>query len=410
MAEKKLSKTITTPYIGRDEMNLAEFPFAKLNSRDRRDVITYEGAIVVDGQRLSQTWIVRGAGGLGLPSEFGERLLIALMAISAEDNFASRTVNFSINDLIKRLGIAKNARHYRLIEDQLDRLVGVTIQSENAFWDHEGQERVTTRSAFHIIESLWLRYRDGKSTKLPVEDQVNAYIIWGEDLYRSFQAGYIKRLDLQFFYNLPTPLSRRLYRFLDKRMAYQDTYEIDIFDLANRMGCVRYEVPAQVIRLLKPAQEALVAQGFLESATVIKHGKYRRFRFKKASQVTEAVVVSDTTATSNTALDHMDPSDDDPRPNEPADQAAQWQSVLDRLRLRLTKSTFDTWLQRTTIVRLDEQTLVVGVHNQYAKDWIENRLKHIIEIAIKECWADVQEIVFEVVPPEEDGLVHKKML
>ena len=55
-----------------------------------------------------------------------------------------------------------------------------------------------------------------------------------------------------------------------------------------------------------------------------------------------------------------------------AEQA--WQAALGELQLQLTKATFDTWVKSTYVVGSEDGTYVVGVHNAYAKDWLENRL------------------------------------
>ena len=55
-----------------------------------------------------------------------------------------------------------------------------------------------------------------------------------------------------------------------------------------------------------------------------------------------------------------------------AEQA--WQAALGELQLQLTKATFDTWLKNTHVVSCEDNTFLIGVHNGYAKDWLENRL------------------------------------
>ena len=379
---------------GKDEMNLAEYPFARLNARDQRDVIEYEGWVVEAGQRLNQKWLVRGASGLGLPSEFGERILIALMTLTAEANFSSPKVEFSIGELIRRLGLGKGTRQYKLIEQQLDRLVGVTIHSENAFWDHEVQERVTTQTAFHLLERVWLRRREGNK-KIRQVESANGYIIWSDTLWKSFQAGYIKQLDIGFYSSLPTPLSRRLYRFLDKRMRYQCEYEIDIFDLANRLGCVRYEAPSQVKRILMPACEILIEYGFLVQAKTVKHGKYTRLYFAKAGA--SAQHEPDPEPSPETVVDAVELTI--------TDLAQQWQQTLDSLRLQMTKSTFETWLQPTILLSQDEQGLTIGAKDEHAQSWLNHRLRPTIERVVQAQWGDEVGVRFVVMNPisNEDG-------
>ena len=55
-----------------------------------------------------------------------------------------------------------------------------------------------------------------------------------------------------------------------------------------------------------------------------------------------------------------------------------WQIALGELELQLTGATFDTWLGRTRLVSFENDTFVVGVHNGYAQDWLENRLQSLV--------------------------------
>ncbi len=56
-----------------------------------------------------------------------------------------------------------------------------------------------------------------------------------------------------------------------------------------------------------------------------------------------------------------------------------WQTALGQLRLQMTRATFDTWLKTSQGLALQGDTLIVGVPNVYAKDWIEQRLEPTVE-------------------------------
>ena len=268
-------------------MNLAEFPFASLRRRgDSRTSIVYEGwQTGPDGNRYPQKWIARGLSDLGLPTEFDERIYVALMAITHQQPVPARKTPFSVYQLAKVMGLAKGRVTYARIEQSLDRLVGLTFKCEGAFYNIEAKRRETIAEAFHLIDRYWLRYRE-PDPEVREEERVPAYIVWGERIWQSIEAGYIKPLDLTLFNSLENPTARRLYRFLDKRMQYQDTYQIDIFDLAGRLGMQRYRFPAKVIEKLQPAIDELIECGFLVEAEVLKVDKYTRLGFTKAPQVT----------------------------------------------------------------------------------------------------------------------------
>lgn len=51
-----------------------------------------------------------------------------------------------------------------------------------------------------------------------------------------------------------------------------------------------------------------------------------------------------------------------------------WKATLGELELQMTKATFTTWLKDARLLACDEDEYVVGVRNDYAKDWLDNRL------------------------------------
>ena len=55
-----------------------------------------------------------------------------------------------------------------------------------------------------------------------------------------------------------------------------------------------------------------------------------------------------------------------------------WKATLGELELQMTRATFDTWLKDTRLLGYEEGVFVVGVRNDYAKDWLENRLRETV--------------------------------
>lgn len=55
-----------------------------------------------------------------------------------------------------------------------------------------------------------------------------------------------------------------------------------------------------------------------------------------------------------------------------------WKATLGELELQMTKATFNTWLKDARLLACEENEFVVGVRNDYAKDWLENRLRDTI--------------------------------
>ena len=48
-----------------------------------------------------------------------------------------------------------------------------------------------------------------------------------------------------------------------------------------------------------------------------------------------------------------------------------WKATLGELELQMTKATFNTWLKDARLLAMEEDEYVIGVRNDYAKDWLE---------------------------------------
>ena len=55
-----------------------------------------------------------------------------------------------------------------------------------------------------------------------------------------------------------------------------------------------------------------------------------------------------------------------------------WKAALGELEMQMTRATFTTWLQGTRALSCDNGEFVIGVRNDFAKDWLENRLYDLI--------------------------------
>lgn len=251
--------------LGKDEMNMVEWPFAVLATVPESTSVLEFGDTIIgrDGKPLRRTWAVHAGSGLSLPIAGDEVVYVTLMELARENDFVSPTVHFSRYDLCRRLGWPISGKSYTRIQDALNRLAAVTIIAQNAFWDNRG--KMYANVAFHILDEVALATEPGgNSGSLPL-----SYVTWSDVMFRSFQAGNLKSLDVQFFLSLNSPLCRRLFRYLDKkRYGGRKTFEIGLQRLAfERLGLSRsYTTPAQIKRRLDAAHKELVERGFLAKA------------------------------------------------------------------------------------------------------------------------------------------------
>ncbi|QNO14999.1 chromosomal replication initiator protein DnaA [Alkalicella caledoniensis] len=77
-----------------------------------------------------------------------------------------------------------------------------------------------------------------------------------------------------------------------------------------------------------------------------------------------------------------------------------WAEVLKNMETKLSKPSFETWLQGTTPITMYESTIIVGVPNDFTKEWLENRYSGLIKDILKQITAEEYEVNF-VVPQDK---------
>ena len=144
--------------LGRDEMNLAEFPITLLTDRvpKDQDEAIYQDEIYdeLTGRVLTRKLTIQ-AGKFGLATAIDDEVILALIQISKQTtNFGSRKVEFYTNDLIKTLGWYDSGASYLRIQKSLDRWTSVYLKYENAWRDNRTKTWKTI--GFHIIDKFEL--------------------------------------------------------------------------------------------------------------------------------------------------------------------------------------------------------------------------------------------------------------
>ena len=394
--ENHQSTSLCPSLQGRDEMNLVEFPFATLSHKSTMGSIKCQRWIsYAKGKRHAQRWVVQGGSESGLPTEFDERVYVALMAVTKAQGFSQRKVTFSVYELLKIMGESTDSKHYGSVERSLERLLRASIVAEGAFWDGEKKNLVHLANGFHLIERYWLAYKEPDRDVVEQED-AQGYMVWGQEIWTSFQSGYLKQLDLGFFFNLQTPVARRLYRFLDKKMHRRQQLEIDIFQLSQQLGMAWYRYPAKVKEKLQPGIDELVAKGFLTSGEMIKVNGYTRMRFVKGT-AKPVQALSSATATKGpspvpqkesegcgvygcTAQSWRQETVREHRISK--DHAQLWEKVLKIARKGLSSPMYQIWLARTMLLDIEANRATILVPNGFFQNGIRDRYEDLLQQAL----------------------------
>lgn len=243
--------------LSRDEMNLAEFPLTVLSKRVDPSLKTLEFHDCVKGKNgevVNRAWIITGADKFGLPTSSDDEVLLGLLKLTADDGLRNRKILFTRYELLKILRWTTEGRSYTRLQNALDRLSGVRIKATNAFYDNENKLHSTKN--FGIIDEYEIN--DGRDTR-------PSFFTWSDVLFKSFQVGFIKKLDLNFYLDLKSAVSKRLYRYLDKHFWYRSRLQVNLFTLAHeKVGISRnYKFASSLRQQLEPALEELVERGMI---------------------------------------------------------------------------------------------------------------------------------------------------
>ena len=209
----------------KDELNLAEFPIAALTDRvpDGQTTLVFEDKLdQKDGPPIIRRLTIMAPSKHGLPTAMDDEVMVGLIQLTKRrNNYTDPKVAFSRYELIELLGWPQNGQSYQRIEEALHRWVGVVLMYENAWWDNSAKSWVDEN--FHILEnvSLYDRERRRRAGKAGAKASPRPGAIregdplplssfrWNEVIFRSFQSGNLKQLDLEFYLQLRLPTTKR---------------------------------------------------------------------------------------------------------------------------------------------------------------------------------------------------------
>ena len=158
---KLLSRKAHLIGMGKDEMNLAEFPLTTLADRVPRGckTLVFEDRIFDQGQKQHVDPAADDfrSDKFGLPTALDDEVILGLVQLSKADCFANREVQFSRYQLVHLLGWREEGKSYARLEESLKRWLGVTLYYENAWWDQCRQKWVDAH--FHLLDNLMLFHR-----------------------------------------------------------------------------------------------------------------------------------------------------------------------------------------------------------------------------------------------------------
>ena len=258
------------PLYGKDEMNLVEFPFGPITATGVKTLeVEHQAFDRVLKREVTRQLIMTGSDKWGLPRPIDDQVLLGLKTLTHEAGFASPQIVFSRYQLCRAIGWELDGRTYRRLEQSIDRIAGTTFKFKDAWWDN-GEKEYKSKT-FHLITDVEICSRDqldrSRIATGRTEQQLCS-VRWGEAIWKSFQDGFIRTLDMRMFRRIAQGRRRevplRLYRILDKRFWHAPVARFNLSRLCiGTLGLSPTYSPSQMKRVLDRAAAWLVECGCL---------------------------------------------------------------------------------------------------------------------------------------------------
>jgi len=81
--------------------------------------------------------------------------------------------------------------------------------------------------------------------------------------------------------------------------------------------------------------------------------------------------------------------------------AQLWEQTLFELEKEISHANFRTWFQHTSIMKQDDGIVVVGVPNEFVKDWLQNKFHKTILRSLRTLSEHIRGVEYFVCKVEE---------
>src|SRR5215213_6280459 len=253
------------------ELNLELIPMFLYKTRGRSEE-SLEATNVIrtpDGQRLEQYVKVVGGREYGLPGPTERDVYVGIMKLvhRAGGLPPDGVVSFSLYELLKVLGKNRGGNNYEKVRESLDRIADSVIYAKNAFYDNETEQFRTHRFTPWSVHFSSTRQGQGRSAERHV-------VKFHEILVRSYNSGFLKTLDTDFFFALKNPMAKSLYQLVDAKRRGKLSWTVGVQQLRQLIPMPEsYRYDSKIREKVEPGLKELKRRGFLERADYEQRGE-----------------------------------------------------------------------------------------------------------------------------------------
>ena len=254
--------------VGKDEMNFLERTFSSASPRPGVPKPIVFDRVTSDPETrmpINQRMTISFSSAFGRPSIQDDEVYVGLLAIThqriQEGDDPSR-IEFTRYELNQTIGWSDCGRSYKNIDRAINRLGGVWVVSDNAFYDRESKSWVDVK--FHIINESHLFTREKYDrARERTKRRPKSWIEWGGPLLKSIQQGNLATFDLDTYRSIKGGVAKKLFRYSNKRLYQRAKYVIDIRELAEeKLGFKSGQAKSELKRKLEPSLAELALFGF----------------------------------------------------------------------------------------------------------------------------------------------------
>jgi hypothetical protein len=244
------------------EINLELIPLFLYKTR-RRSEESLEAKNVIrtpDGRRLEQYVKVVGGREYGIPGPVDRDVHVGIMKLvhRAGGMPPDGVVSFSLYELLKILGKNRGGNNYEKVRESLDRIADCVIYAKNAFYDNESEQFRTHRFTPWSVHFASTTQGQGRSAERHV-------LKFHEILVRSYNSGFLKTLDTDFFFSLKSPMAKSLYQLVDAKRRTKLSWTVGVQQLRQLIPMPEnYRYDSKIREKIDPGLKELKRRGFLE--------------------------------------------------------------------------------------------------------------------------------------------------
>ncbi len=268
------------------EINLELIPLFLYKTRARTEESLEAKNVIctTGGQRLEQYVKVVGGREYGLPGPVDRDVHVGIMKLVHRMGGMPQDglVSFSLYELLKILGKNRGGNNYEKVRESLDRIADCVIYAQNAFYDNETEQFRTHRFTPWSVHFASTRQGQGRSAERHV-------LKFHEILVRSYNSGYLKTLDTDFFFALKSPMAKSLYQLIDAKRRGKLSWTVSLQQLRQLIPMPEsYRYDSKIREKIGPGLKELKRRNFLEHYDYEQRGEDQVICFRISREFVEA--------------------------------------------------------------------------------------------------------------------------